>query len=1381
MVLGNIYISNGKIVGALAGNTNPSVHNASTGYIEISGNVEITNDHTAAVSNVNGTVTIKGGTVRGTYAINHSNGTLNIGDPEAELSDSNPVIYGTGNYGIGVTEATWNFYNGIIKAKQTRYQKDPTEVRAGCEVKFGTETINGVEYKTAYLGGKQYTVTFNATGGTVDPTTKPATYNELYGELPTPTREGYEFKGWFTEAEAGEQVTAETKVTQTDNHTLFAHWQANTYEVTFNAGDGVTVDPTKKDVTYDSPYGDLPTPEKTGYTFNSWTTGENLFNPQEFYEVGKNYGVHINENDITLNQYPYQENVTKTPVNCKENTQYILSYDWTVTNCDSNHLETGLQFVYTDGTRGIYTGSGTLNNGQRFRGSMGDAGHVIVTSDPNKTVEYISSSGWQYGSAARLSNIKLAEKITSDTIVKTASNHTLYANWEPNRYNVTFDATGGTVNPSTKRVAYSSKYGALPTPTRDGYSFKGWRGKNMFNLKGRTIKDGGEYSNETKRNFTGDGIYVGLSYNNYYLPRTVSNYNIDENNNSVTVTSGSGYGIGFDVKVLNNTTYTLSFNNDSTVHTFRFGEYKQDGTLINWNSSNRGDEKSVTFTTNNETYWLAIIIASDNETTQSSFNIQLEQNNSATEFEPYSITTAETTVTKTSDHTLYAEWQANTYTIAYTLDGGTAGAKAPATGTYNENVEISNPTKDGYTFLGWTYTNGTTDTAMYGTTATSVTNSWSDGTTKVKTKFFKNLRSTAGTVTLTANWMANNYQNTRTLVGYETLALAIAGSTDGDTIKVLQDVEDTSTATFNKNLTLDLQTYTITRSATITVNSGYTLTLTGIGTLTASTVNTITNSGTFIKLGTGTLSNTATASYYAISNTGTATISAGTVSGGYRAIRNETNGILTISGATVTSADSTIYNTGTANTTSSPSVKVTSGTVQSSGNTSSKYAIYNNSTGMIYVTGGTVEQTGLGSAIYNYSTGKITVSAGTISSTSSYGISNRVGGMIDVSGGTVSGTNGVYNNTGTVLMSGSTTSITGTTYGLYMTTGTAEITDGTISATGGVGAYATSGTITLGTNDGTITSSTTAKPSITGTTYGVQVTTGTLNFYDGVVKGAYGQSIYPTTTTVNTPTGYCVRKITSGSQEIATIALPDTLRSTSNEDNYNSDFLHGTLKRKEIEKVTFVDTGISGHSTADSNCWDVSSRGEESILAWYTDSDSDDYYEVTIGSSYGIVKANTNSSYLLTFIGDNGDDTTCIAGINNLDVSDVTNMSYMFNYCGRSAMTSLDLGDKFDTNQVTNMSYMFNYCGRSAMTSLDLGDKFDTSQVTNMSYMFNYCGESAMTSLDLGDKFDTSQVMNMSYEMLACDWSSDVCSSDLIQQPSCRRICPSERWYQQQR
>ena len=80
-----------------------------------------------------------------------------------------------------------------------------------CSTTFTDTSITNS--KTLY-GGWRYTVTFNGNGGTVDSqSTKSVVYGQKYGTLPTPTREGYAFDGWYTKTAGGTQITAESKVT----------------------------------------------------------------------------------------------------------------------------------------------------------------------------------------------------------------------------------------------------------------------------------------------------------------------------------------------------------------------------------------------------------------------------------------------------------------------------------------------------------------------------------------------------------------------------------------------------------------------------------------------------------------------------------------------------------------------------------------------------------------------------------------------------------------------------------------------------------------------------------------------------------------------------------------------------------------------------------------------------------------------------------------------------------------------------------------------------------------------------------------------------------------------------------------------------------------
>lgn len=89
---------------------------------------------------------------------------------------------------------------------------------------YSTVTITAARTFYAQFEADTYTITFDPGEGTISTAAKEVTYGDAYGELPLPVRGGYDFDGWFTEAEGGEQVTADTKVEITENQTLYAHW-----------------------------------------------------------------------------------------------------------------------------------------------------------------------------------------------------------------------------------------------------------------------------------------------------------------------------------------------------------------------------------------------------------------------------------------------------------------------------------------------------------------------------------------------------------------------------------------------------------------------------------------------------------------------------------------------------------------------------------------------------------------------------------------------------------------------------------------------------------------------------------------------------------------------------------------------------------------------------------------------------------------------------------------------------------------------------------------------------------------------------------------------------------------------------------------------------
>ena len=77
-----------------------------------------------------------------------------------------------------------------------------------------------------------YTVKLDPDGGNVSPASKQVTLGGQYGELPTPTKAGYTFIGWYTEQTGGIKVGRYDSLVNAGSHTLYARWSQNhTHEV----------------------------------------------------------------------------------------------------------------------------------------------------------------------------------------------------------------------------------------------------------------------------------------------------------------------------------------------------------------------------------------------------------------------------------------------------------------------------------------------------------------------------------------------------------------------------------------------------------------------------------------------------------------------------------------------------------------------------------------------------------------------------------------------------------------------------------------------------------------------------------------------------------------------------------------------------------------------------------------------------------------------------------------------------------------------------------------------------------------------------------------------------------------------------------------------
>lgn len=191
---------------------------------------------------------------------------------EIKYNSSNTIFVG-GEAGDSATAAVGNYFNGLIS--NVFIANSPNRLAyATTTTKMPGENVN---YYPVWRVNR-YTVSFNANEGNVSSTSKVVVFNHSYGDLPTPTRTGYDFDGWFTAASGGTQITSSSIFTNAGNQILYAHWTPITYTIQFNSNmENTSGSVSPISLAYDAPSTKLPKNNfrKIDYIFNSWNTKAN--------------------------------------------------------------------------------------------------------------------------------------------------------------------------------------------------------------------------------------------------------------------------------------------------------------------------------------------------------------------------------------------------------------------------------------------------------------------------------------------------------------------------------------------------------------------------------------------------------------------------------------------------------------------------------------------------------------------------------------------------------------------------------------------------------------------------------------------------------------------------------------------------------------------------------------------------------------------------------------------------------------------------------------------------------------------------------------------------------------------------------------------------
>lgn len=534
-------------------------------------------------------------------------------------------------------------------------------------VNVGTYTVTLIG-KGAYYGKKTFSwsikdegerevyVTFDYNDGSGS--TRRRYMRDYYSEMPVPTREGYTFTGWYTEAKYGTKVENGDPFVYPDDHILYAHWDPIEYIVSFNSNGGTGKMKTifcKYDEEFDLPENTFK--HGSDYKFKEWNTqangrgetyadgatiknltfesGEEVVLYAQWSESGYVVTFDANGGTVDVESMEFAYKYSNLPIPEREG---YLFKGWYSAKKEGTKVTNGKALVtmknhtlYARWTAIKYTVIFNANGGT---GKTGDKTCVydkmyILSKNAFKAPEGRIFDEWNTksdGSGISFVNGEAIKNLenTDHAII------TLYAQWKLLQYEVTLDANGGTCEET--RLVVSARYNNLPTPEKEGYIFKGWYSSR---------KGGKKAAN--------DKLVVVKKDHTLYARWTPIKYTVSFDANGGTGKMGK-----------KNCTYDKATK-------IAKNKFKNPGyAFVEWNTMEDGT---------GEAYANAVSIM--NLTDENKGNV-----------------------------ILYAQWELVYYTVTFDTNGGSA--VEPQTIGYDfENkcfayaVRPEDPVREGYTFAGW--------------------------------------------------------------------------------------------------------------------------------------------------------------------------------------------------------------------------------------------------------------------------------------------------------------------------------------------------------------------------------------------------------------------------------------------------------------------------------------------------------------------------------------------------------------------------------------------------------------------------------------------------------------------------------------------------------
>ena len=627
------------------------------------------------------------------------------------------------------------------------------KVQAKAIDKAGNETISS-NVVTLECKLQRAEVTFDNNDGSDKKQTVSKVVGTELGELPTVSREGYDFAGWYTDKTSGTRVTENTVVPETDV-TYYARWTARNdtkytvihQQMNLDGTTYTTVDTeelkgkTDSKVTPDvKSYEGFTAPEKQEVTIKAdgSTTVTYKYTRNKYTLTYNPNGGSVSPTSIKAD---YDEEITLPTPTRKYTITYNTNGGSSVTNSTVDYTFNGWYTKASEGDKRTYTKMPAYN--ETLYAQWASSGIALPTT--NKAGYVLA--GW-YTDSALTSEVTL-----SDGKYIPTANITLYAKWE--EVVITLNPMSFTYDGTEKKPETTVKVGSKIFEKDKDYTVEY---KNNINVGTATVT------------ITGKGSYEGVTATTTFkinekritIPagKTLT-YNGEE---QIGVDSKAEYKFSGTIKATNAKTYSATATLTDTANT-KWSDGTTEVKTISWKINAKNLSGNVT-----------VSDVEDKTYTGSAITPEVEVNDTA----------RNTVLTKNTDYTISYKNNVNAGTATITITG-----KGNYTGTVEKTFKINgdaNPIK---------VTNKTVYTGSTVDLSTLVSDAQGDVTFSIKTN---------GTTTAS------------TLSGSKLTAGAMSATDDKDQTVVItaKAAGNGNYNPGNKEITITVQKYTATLSWTST-------------------------------------------------------------------------------------------------------------------------------------------------------------------------------------------------------------------------------------------------------------------------------------------------------------------------------------------------------------------------------------------------------------------------------------------------------------------------------------------------------------------------------------------------------------------------------------